>query len=130
MSPDSYSAAHSSTIPLVVFLHLTPPRDKDADATKKVGNLKDEQKKIIWQWHDANVTLTQSQLVDKAKHEFDILKAPVQGTISSILRDRQKFLHVKDVDLKSMQNLVLAVHFFDLAFANWVLQCQTRDALR
>lgn len=96
---------------------------------KQVGNLTYEQKKKICQWHDANAALTQSQLADKAKREFGLFKAPVQGTISGILRDRQKFLHVKDVDLKSKRTRALAFPAVDEALANWVLQCQAKRVM-
>ena len=82
---------------------------------KQVGNLTYEQKKKICLWHDANAALTQSQLADKAKREFGLFKAPVQGTISGILRDRQKFLHVKDVDLNSKRTRALAFPAVDEA---------------
>lgn len=95
---------------------------------KQVGNLTYEQKKICL-WHDANAALTQSQLADKAKREFGLFKAPVQGTISGILRDRQKFLHVKDIDLKSKRTRALAFPAVDEALANWVLQCQAKRVM-
>ena len=83
----------------------------------------------MFQWHDANAALTQSQLAEKAKREFGLFKAPVQGTISCILRDRQKFLHVKDVGLKSKRTRALAFPIVDEALANWVLQCQAKRVM-
>uniref|UniRef100_A0AAV1TSX4 Uncharacterized protein n=1 Tax=Peronospora matthiolae TaxID=2874970 RepID=A0AAV1TSX4_9STRA len=85
---------------------------------KQVSNLTYEQKKKNYPWHDANTTLTQSQLADKAKREFRLFKAPVQGTISGILRDRQKYLYVMDLDLKIKRTRVLALPAFYEALAN------------
>nr|CCA18680.1 predicted protein putative [Albugo laibachii Nc14] len=95
---------------------------------KQVGNLTYEQI-MICQWDDANGALTQSQLADKAKREFGHFKAPVQRTISGILRDRQKLVYVKDVDLKSKRTRALAFPAVDEALANWVLQCQSKRVM-
>ena len=89
---------------------------------KQVGNLEYEQKKEICQYHDANTDLTQSQLAYKAKREFGIFRAPVQGTISGIMRDRQKFLQVMDLDLERKRTRVRAFPAVDESLANWVLQ--------
>ena len=74
-------------------VHITMP-----SRPKQVGVLTYKSKKKVCQWYDANSTLTQSQLVDNAKGKFGVFKAPVQGTISGILGDLQKLLHVMDLD--------------------------------
>uniref|UniRef100_A0AAV1ULX2 Uncharacterized protein n=1 Tax=Peronospora matthiolae TaxID=2874970 RepID=A0AAV1ULX2_9STRA len=96
---------------------------------EKAGNLTYGQKKKICQWHDANTTLIQSQLADKAKCWFGLFKAPFQRTISGILRDSQKYLRVVDLDLKCKRNRLLVFPAVDGALANWVLQCQAKRVM-
>nr|CCA26566.1 putative CENPB/ARS binding proteinlike protein [Albugo laibachii Nc14] len=71
------------------------------------GNLTFEQKKKICLWNEENAALTQLQLAAMAMREFNLVKAPVQGTISGILHDRKKYL----------------------LLANWVMHCQSKRVI-
>nr|CCA23053.1 AlNc14C178G8163 [Albugo laibachii Nc14] len=61
--------------------------------------------------------------------EFNLVKAPVQGIISGILRDRKKYLIVKEADLKCKRTRPLVFPAVDKVLANWVLQCQSKRVM-
>nr|CCA25828.1 AlNc14C323G10616 [Albugo laibachii Nc14] len=61
--------------------------------------------------------------------EFNLVKAPVQGIISGILRDRKKYLLVKAADLKCKRTRPLVFPAVDKELANWVLQCQSKRVM-
>nr|CCA17138.1 CENPB protein Homeodomainlike putative [Albugo laibachii Nc14] len=96
---------------------------------KATSNLTFEQKKKICLWNEENAALMQLHLAAMAMRDFNLVKAPVQGTISSILSDRKKYLHVKAADLKCKRTRPLVLPAVDEELANWVLYCQSKSVM-
>nr|CCA27076.1 AlNc14C452G11738 [Albugo laibachii Nc14] len=91
--PSPFSA--TSTLADYIFQITTMP-----SRPKENGNLTFEQKKKTCLWNEANAALTQLQLTARAILEFNLVKAPLQGPISGILRDHKKYILVKEADHK------------------------------
>ncbi|KAF4037304.1 putative HTH CENPB-type domain-containing protein [Phytophthora infestans] len=60
---------------------------------------------------------------------FALIKHPVQGTISAILKDSDRYLNVRDEDQHVRRSRSLNFPKLDETLANWVLQCQARQIM-
>ena len=92
--------------------------------TKQIGHLTLKQKKRTCIWKDYKLAMTQAALAKKAQHEFVLLIHPAQGTISSILMHRNRFLNLRDGDKQIKCSRAVMFPQVDEALANWVLQSQ------
>lgn len=99
---------------------------KKKDKIVLAGNLRNDQRKLICDHHYANPNLTQKELGEWAKKEFNLLKAPGQSTISDILKRKEEFGTMSTSDLGVKRRRVVTFPELDLALANWVLQCEDR----
>ncbi|KAF4137319.1 Tc5 transposase DNA-binding domain, partial [Phytophthora infestans] len=61
---------------------------------KHVINLSYEQNKRICQWREEHPSLTQNRLTEKAQIELALVKRPAQATISTILKESERYLSI------------------------------------
>ncbi|GMF53446.1 unnamed protein product [Phytophthora fragariaefolia] len=121
---------NSTTAP--TFSSLTPAHTSNLAMGRKqkhVGNLNFEHKKRICQWKNETPSLTQLEPAKIAQKEFALVKCPGQATISTILRDQERYLNIREED-RFIRRL-RPIHFpgLDEALANWVLYCQSRGVM-
>ncbi|CAG8751454.1 4624_t:CDS:2, partial [Ambispora leptoticha] len=91
-----------------------------------VGNLRNDQRKMICDHYQENPAITQKELAEWAKDEFKLAKAPGQSTISDILKRKDEFNKMSSADLGIKKRRIIMFPELDTALANWVLQCEHR----
>ena len=99
---------------------------KKKDKVILAGNLRNDQRKMICDHYLKNPTITQKELAEWAKNEFNLVKAPGQSTISDILKRKDEFSKMSSSDLGVKKRRVITFPELDTALANWVLQCEHR----
>ena len=82
--------SHKSFDKYTLEIATTPSRPKET------GNVTFEQKKKIFLWNEGSVALSQINLVASLMRGLNLIKAPVQETMSGILRDLSNYLLVKE----------------------------------
>nr|CCA26413.1 CENPB protein Homeodomainlike putative [Albugo laibachii Nc14] len=73
--------------------------------------------------------LSRSSSLRRAMREVNLVKAPFNGIISGIVRDRKIYLLVKEADLKCKRTWPLDFPAVDKELANWMLQCQSKRVM-
>lgn len=101
-----------------------------APATRTInynGNLTNYQRKIICEFYHKNGgVMSQKDLAQWTKHEFNLKKTPAQSTISGILRRQHEFINMSSLELGIKKRRVVQHPLLDQALANWVIQCAHR----
>ncbi|KAF1316122.1 putative Ars binding protein 1, partial [Globisporangium splendens] len=91
------------------------------------GNLTNYQRKIICEFYHKNGgVMSQKDLAQWTKHEFNLKKTPAQSTISGILRRQHEFVNMSSLELGIKKRRVVQHPLLDQALANWVIQCAHR----
>lgn len=100
-----------------------PPRARGAGN----GNLTNYQRKIICEFYQkTGGVMSQKDLAQWTKHEFNLKKTPAQSTISGILRRQHEFINMSSLELGIKKRRVVQHPELDNALANWVIQCAHR----
>lgn len=98
-----------------------------ARASKSNGNLTNYQRKIICEFYQkSGGVMSQKDLAQWTKHEFNLKKTPAQSTISGILRRQHEFINMSTLELGIKKRRVVQHPLLDQALANWVIQCAHR----
>lgn len=100
-----------------------PPRPRGAGN----GNLTNYQRKVICEFYQkTGGVMSQKDLAQWTKHEFNLKKTPAQSTISGILRRQHEFINMSTLELGIKKRRVVQHPELDNALANWVIQCAHR----
>lgn len=104
---------------------------RKAATSLHAGTLTYEQKKQLCEKLDANPGMRQKDLAEWAKTQFQLERAPTQGTVSNILRSRANYLFADaNTDLSSIKKArVLAFPELDDALAIWAREIQSRGGV-
>ncbi|CAI5718840.1 unnamed protein product [Hyaloperonospora brassicae] len=70
--------------------------------------------------------MSQKDLAQWTKHEFNLKKTPAQSTISGILRRQHEFINMSSLELGIKKRRVVQHPQLDSALANWVIQMAGR----
>ncbi|CAI5707780.1 unnamed protein product [Peronospora effusa] len=91
------------------------------------GNLTNYQRKIICEFYrKSGGVMSQKDLAQWTKHEFQLKKTPAQSTISGILRRQHEFINMSSLELGIKKRRVVQHPQLDSALANWVIQMAGR----
>ncbi|RLN48741.1 hypothetical protein BBJ28_00001474 [Nothophytophthora sp. Chile5] len=91
------------------------------------GNLTNYQRKVICEFYrKSGGVMSQKDLAQWTKHEFNLKKTPAQSTISGILRRQHEFVNMSSLELGIKKRRVVQHPQLDSALANWVIQCAHR----
>lgn len=91
------------------------------------GNLTNYQRKLICEFYQrTGGVMSQKDLAQWTKHEFNLKKTPAQSTISGILRRQHEFTNMSTLELGIKKRRVVQHPELDNALANWVIQCAHR----
>ncbi|KAL3665100.1 hypothetical protein V7S43_019065 [Phytophthora oleae] len=91
------------------------------------GNLTNYQRKVICEFYrKSGGVMSQKDLAQWTKHEFQLKKTPAQSTISGILRRQHEFINMSSLELGIKKRRVVQHPQLDSALANWVIQMAGR----
>jgi hypothetical protein len=91
------------------------------------GNLTNYQRKVICEFYrKSGGVMSQKDLAQWTKHEFNLKKTPAQSTISGILRRQHEFINMSSLELGIKKRRVVQHPQLDSALANWVIQMAGR----
>uniref|UniRef100_A0AAV1UAD4 HTH CENPB-type domain-containing protein n=1 Tax=Peronospora matthiolae TaxID=2874970 RepID=A0AAV1UAD4_9STRA len=91
------------------------------------GNLTNYQRKLICEFYrKSGGVMSQKDLAQWTKHEFNLKKTPAQSTISGILRRQHEFINMSSLELGIKKRRVVQHPQLDSALANWVIQMAGR----
>lgn len=104
---------------------------RKAATSLHAGTLTYEQKKQLCEKLDTNPGMRQKDLAEWAKTQFQLARAPTQGTVSNILRSRANYLFADaNTDLSSIKKArVLAFPELDEALAVWARETQNQGGV-
>lgn len=105
----------------------SPAKANGAGVRRGNGNLTNYQRKIICEFYQkSGGVMSQKDLAQWTKHEFNLKKTPAQSTISGILRRQHEFINMSSLELGIKKRRVVQHPVLDNALANWVIQCAHR----
>ncbi|KAE9009102.1 hypothetical protein PF011_g10421 [Phytophthora fragariae] len=103
-----------------------PPKPRRAGGSGN-GNLTNYQRKVICEFYrKSGGVMSQKDLAQWTKHEFNLKKTPAQSTISGILRRQHEFINMSSLELGIKKRRVVQHPQLDSALANWVIQMAGR----
>eukprot|EP00644_Phytophthora_capsici_P016710 jgi/Phyca11/536099/estExt2_fgenesh1_pg.C_PHYCAscaffold_470061 len=116
--------AAASSVPMVAPV---PKPSKPRRQSGGNGNLTNYQRKVICEFYrKSGGVMSQKDLAQWTKHEFQLKKTPAQSTISGILRRQHEFINMSSLELGIKKRRVVQHPQLDSALANWVIQMAGR----